>query len=251
MSAVWKIVVDRAAMHRVLNAETDNFVELARIADLDPARDFTHLDLSQADLRNCDLTGFDFRGCIVPGAKFRGAKIAGAIFDGRSRKLPELVGAADYGKFHGPIRPAIIRLTPSNLHETLFHASLMGDTETIRQCIAGGVDLDGQRRAGSRGASRSVLQRICYAVPDQRPAVVAAKFLLRAGADPNRTDSDGLAPLHGAVENQVRPLARLLLEFGADPNFRDRSDRTPLGIATSRSNWPMIALLEEHGASTL
>ena len=55
-----------------------------------------------------------------------------------------------------------------------------------------------------------------------------AKDLIRAGADPNVTNSfDGNAPLHIAVEQGFKKIQDLLLEAGADESLENFYDLTP------------------------
>jgi len=80
-------------IQRVITAETDNFLELARIADLNPLVDFfgakllgvnlSGLDLSGANLRRAylrgaDLSDTDLSGTDLQGATFGGADLSGA-----------------------------------------------------------------------------------------------------------------------------------------------------------------------------
>jgi hypothetical protein len=62
-------------LQAIAEAETDDFLELVKLARLDPKRDFIGADLRGMNLRNLDLREFDFRG-----ANFRGATIDGTRF---------------------------------------------------------------------------------------------------------------------------------------------------------------------------
>jgi Pentapeptide repeats (8 copies) len=48
--------------------ESDNFCELAKFLDLNPATDFQHADLSRVDFSNCDLSMFVFKGSDLTGS---------------------------------------------------------------------------------------------------------------------------------------------------------------------------------------
>jgi DNA-binding CsgD family transcriptional regulator len=82
---------------RVLEASTHNFVELTKIAGLDPAKDFRYANLSKINFSGCSLAGFDFRGASFEGATFVDAKIAGAKFSPstRLRRLLRVASDAD------------------------------------------------------------------------------------------------------------------------------------------------------------
>lgn len=83
----------------VLEAKTNEFTELVKIAGLNPETDFTYSNLSNGDFSNCDLGGFDFTGSDIENAIFEGAKITNTRFDKKQRKLSQLNNAADYYSF--------------------------------------------------------------------------------------------------------------------------------------------------------
>lgn len=71
----------------IASSETDNFVELAHAAGLDPATDFVGLDMRWTDLSDCRFNGWNFSGADFRGATFNphtdftGAIVDGAKFD--------------------------------------------------------------------------------------------------------------------------------------------------------------------------
>jgi formylglycine-generating enzyme required for sulfatase activity len=78
--------IDRMA--EVLQARTESFAALVRIAGLDPARDLIGADLRRVNFRDDDLTGFDFARADLTGADFSRARglhpsmFAGAVSAG-------------------------------------------------------------------------------------------------------------------------------------------------------------------------
>lgn len=74
------------------------------------------------------------------------------------------------------------------------------------------------------------------------------RFLLSKGADVNKLDDQGYAPLQTAVRNRNSELARILLDAGADPNLADSDGTTPLIHALNRNHVPSVALLAKRGA---
>jgi tetratricopeptide (TPR) repeat protein len=75
-----------------------------------------------------------------------------------------------------------------------------------------------------------------------------AKALLKAGADPNRSDGDNKPPLHLAAAAGHKRVAQLLLQSGADPNLL-KSGQRPLHMAMSGRNISMIEFLLDKGAN--
>lgn len=65
----------------VANARTNNFVELAKLAALDPKRHLRFADWSGVSFNGCDLRGFDFTGARLIDCDFNDALITGARFD--------------------------------------------------------------------------------------------------------------------------------------------------------------------------
>jgi formylglycine-generating enzyme required for sulfatase activity len=84
------------AMRRVAEAPTDNFVELARLAGLDPARHMRLCDWSGVDFRGCNLRGFDFSCARLRNCQFEGARISGAHFDRADISGANIRQAADW-----------------------------------------------------------------------------------------------------------------------------------------------------------
>ena len=76
----------------------------------------------------------------------------------------------------------------------------------------------------------------------------ASKFLIGKGADVNKLNDQGYAPLHTAARNRNSRLVELLLEHKADPNLPDSDGVTPLVHAINRNHVPSIELLARRGA---
>ena len=97
----------------------------------------------------------------------------------------------------------------------------------------------GRRRCAAQGRRRSRCEKLGEnaAAPRRcgnRNATSVIPRLLAAGADPDRQDVYGDAPLHDAVEDAGPAVVRMILADGADASARDGKGRTPLHRARSR-----------------
>ncbi|XP_026377173.1 potassium channel SKOR-like [Papaver somniferum] len=75
------------------------------------------------------------------------------------------------------------------------------------------------------------------------------KRLIRAGADPNKTDYDGRTPLHIAASEGFEHIASFLIQEGVGVNIADKFGNTPLFEAVKRGNDRVASLLVKEGAS--
>ena len=66
---------------------------------------------------------------------------------------------------------------------------------------------------------------------EERAAYAAAKAAIEHGADVNRTDHAGTAPLHGAAQRNYATLVELLAAHGADLNLQNGGGVTALTLA--------------------
>jgi hypothetical protein len=79
----------------VIAAPTCNFVQLVRIANLDPQHDFCYAMLDGVDFSDSDLAGFNFFGASLRNCKFNAARIVGAVFSEADLEGSDLNEAAD------------------------------------------------------------------------------------------------------------------------------------------------------------
>jgi ankyrin repeat protein len=153
---------------------------------------------------------------------------------------------------------------------SLMFAAQQGDLETTHVLLNAGAELDARTPDGvsalliaSGSVDGSTSGQFTIVNPSGHEAV--ALLLLDRGADPNATDAFGITPLHAAVRNDRRELARALLMRGANPNarllkprpgimFGDVDERlwdpgaTPLVVAAKAANVELMKLLVAHGA---
>jgi ankyrin repeat protein len=76
-------------------------------------------------------------------------------------------------------------------------------------------------------------------------------FLIAKGADVNLADAQGNAPLHTAIVNGRRVMAKYLVQKGADVNLPNRSGKLPLLIAEESGEQDILAMLEKFGATRI
>jgi uncharacterized protein YjbI with pentapeptide repeats len=78
---------------RVITAQTDNFLELAKIAGLNPLVDFTSAKLLGVNLRGVDLSGANLRRAYLRGADLSDTDLSGADLQGANLGGADLSGA--------------------------------------------------------------------------------------------------------------------------------------------------------------
>ncbi|WP_377478500.1 MAG: pentapeptide repeat-containing protein [Microcoleus anatoxicus] len=81
---------------RIISAKTDDFAELAKIANLNPAQDF-----AGANLRGTTLSAVDFSSANLDRANFRGADLSDADFSDANLQNAKFSGADLSGAFLG------------------------------------------------------------------------------------------------------------------------------------------------------
>ncbi|WJV45963.1 ankyrin repeat domain-containing protein [Streptomyces flavofungini] len=98
---------------------------------------------------------------------------------------------------------------------------------------------------------KKLSRRLFEAIWQDTPTVV--RSLLRAGADPERRDGDGITPLYEASVNGRTAIVRLLLAAGAAPDTESLgsglgADGTPLCAAACWGHTGTVRALLAHGA---
>ena len=78
---------------------------------------------------------------------------------------------------------------------------------------------------------------------------IVARALVKAGADPNRTNSNRETPLHLLVQHASGAVIETLLEAGARPKVKTAKGETPLSLAVRYAHDPtVVKALLTHGA---
>ena len=116
--------------------------------------------------------------------------------------------------------------------DTALHIAAAGFRwKIIRELLARGADYSAENRRGA--------QPLHYASDANtwNPAsqVASIESLIRAGANPNALDKNGVAPLHRAVRTRSAAAVAALLIGGADPRLKNKSGSTPLHLAVQNT----------------
>lgn len=72
----------------------------------------------------------------------------------------------------------------------------------------------------------TITNPLLYSISLDRYSII--KTFLSSGADPNKTDANGMTILHHAVKKHKSKIVKILLEGGADPNIQDVYGNTPM-----------------------
>lgn len=73
-------------------------------------------------------------------------------------------------------------------------------------------------------------------------------LLIKLGADINHQNEAGQAPLHKAIANDERVVAKYLIKEGADVNLADKAGQRPLALAEAQGDEDIIRMLKRNGA---
>lgn len=154
--------------------------------------------------------------------------------------LERLASLLDAGADLNAIKPEWPGWLP--LHAAVNELEDGGPIEAVILLLRHGARVDGA--ASDRDATPLLM-----ALFRQQPE--AARILLAAGADPNRTGDEGDAPLRVCAEQGDLAMAALLLRCGATRTLDEAGglkSMTALGLAASRLDLPMLELLLRAGA---
>ena len=97
-----------------------------------------------------------------------------------------------------------------------------GDLQTVKEQLAGGVDING-------GDSEFGVTALSWAALLDDTEI--AKLLIEKGADVNAKNRDGSTPLHSAAFLGHTEIAELLIRKGAEVNPKNYRDETPLDVS--------------------
>lgn len=123
-------------------------------------------------------------------------------------------------------------------------AGAQGRLEILRMTLENGADLRSVNRYGGTALIPAA----------EHGYVDVVRLLLTAGVDPNHVNYLGWTALHEAIVlsdggPEHQEVLRLLIKAGADVNLPDRQGVLPLSLAQQRSQTEMARILEQAGAN--
>jgi ankyrin repeat protein len=129
-------------------------------------------------------------------------------------------------------------LNASGLGGALVEAVQNDDGATVAAVLKKHVDVNARENDGSTALAWASV----------RCNLQIATLLLKAGANPNLTNEQGIGPLYLAIANGSPAIVELLLRKGADPNVTREDGETPLMTATRLGQIDVMKALLKHGA---
>jgi uncharacterized protein len=108
-----------------------------------------------------------------------------------------------------------------------------------------GIVRGGWPERGERDPTPGAKTPLLYAAREGH--IEIAQLLLKAGAELDKADADGVTPLLMAILNDQLPLARLFVERGANVNATDWYGQTPLFAAVDIRNLDVAGPTRENG----
>ena len=122
----------------------------------------------------------------------------------------------------------------------LLKAAKNGNTETVKQHLASGADVN----------AKDYLGRIPLHHAARWGHKKVAELLISEAADVDAMDDDGWTPLHYAAVFGRKEIAELLIDNGADVNAKRSDGSTSLDSAIGRKHSEVADLLRKHGGKT-
>lgn len=105
------------------------------------------------------------------------------------------------------------------------------NADIVGALIAAGASVDARNRRGAQSLHYAADGLPHNPVWDGERQKATVTVLLRAGADPNAFDKDGVAPLHRAVRTRCAEAVHALLIGGADPRLVSGRGSSPMDLA--------------------
>jgi ankyrin repeat protein len=122
--------------------------------------------------------------------------------------------------------------------DPLIEAVQNDDQATVTALLTKSVDVNAREDDGATALAWAAV----------RCNLEIAGLLLKAGANPNLTNEQGIGPLYLAITNGSTAMVQLLLRKGADPNIAREDGETPLMTAARLGQIDVMKMLLDRGA---
>ncbi|MEG4035261.1 pentapeptide repeat-containing protein [Microcoleus sp. S36b_A4] len=137
------------SIQQILEAETNNFVELAKIAGLDIATDFADADLSGVDLRDADLSRANLSGADLTYADLSGANLTHADLSRADLSGANLIFAKLSGANLSGVNLGRAKLSGADLSRADLRGAKLRDAD-LRRANLRATDLRGTKLKGAK-----------------------------------------------------------------------------------------------------
>ena len=129
--------------------------------------------------------------------------------------------------------------------EALGSAAMRGDVATVKALLARGVDPN-VRGSLKKSALRMATSVGCMMTPE-KDVLPVVDALIAGGADVNEVDDYGLGVLLMTAQKCKAATVTRLLKAGADPEQRNPQGLSPLSMALIVKNYDAATALIDHG----
>lgn len=141
-------------------------------------------------------------------------------------------GDIESAKYMAAIKADTLSAVDAYGYTPLTLSSYYGQSAFVSYLLNNGVSV-----VWDNGESNA-LHGVCYKGFDE-----VAALLLKAGANPNLKDANGMYPLHYAAQFNHLEIVKLLLQFGADPLLKNEDGKTPIDYAKMLNYQDIVEVL--------
>jgi ankyrin repeat protein len=164
------------------------------------------------------------------------------IFEAAATGNPDAVGTA-LGNAPGASASGAVNSYSGDGWTPLHLAAAFGTPQAVEALLAAGALVD----AVSQNPQHNQPLHAALALGRNSESI---QLLVKAGADPNATQTGGYTPIFSAAAANRRDLTQLLVSLGADPHHRNDFGQSPADFARQRGHAELADWLEAQPAST-
>jgi uncharacterized protein YjbI with pentapeptide repeats len=186
-------------IEQILQSESDDFLELAQLAGLNPLKDFKAFDLSDADLGSANLEGVDFSEANLERLDLSSANLEGANFSGANLEGVDFSSANLEGANFSGANLEGVDFSSANLEEANFSgANLEGvdfSSANLEEANFSGANLEGANFSSVHFSSTNLGDVISNSVTQELRAMLLDNVILSgntfSGAEIANKNSNG------------------------------------------------------------